>query len=136
MNEAVRGAVDGGGRYRLRAGQRLKEPDFKRVFAGHAKASAGSVLVFFCPNGLNFVRLGTSVGRKHGNAVARNRIKRIFRTAFRLAQHALPVGFDYVLLPKKGAAGFEVQVLCDELKHLGAKLLSRANNAKEVRKAP
>ena len=60
----------------------------------------------YCPNGLGYSRLGVSVGVKHGNAVKRARIKRVFRAAFREARNDLPKGFDYVLIPRKGVAEY------------------------------
>lgn len=64
------------------------------------------VVVFFRPNGLPFSRLGVSVSRKHGPAVCRNRLKRVLREAFRLSLADLPVGIDYVLIPRQGARAF------------------------------
>ena len=46
------------------------------------------------------VRLGVSVSRKVGGAVVRNRVKRLYREAFRLTQHDLPPGVDLVLIPR------------------------------------
>lgn len=45
-------------------------------------------------------RLGLAVTKKCGNAVARNRIKRVLRAFFRLHQHEMPP-MDIVVTPKK-----------------------------------
>lgn len=53
-------------------------------------------------NDLGHSRLGLSVGKRiWKSAVRRNRVRRIFREAFRLGQHELPSGLDIVLIPAK-----------------------------------
>lgn len=57
-------------------------------------------------NGMPFSRIGVSIGRAQGNAVLRNRIKRLVREAFRLKQRELPCGFDILVTmskPRQGA---------------------------------
>lgn len=48
-------------------------------------------------------RLGVTIPRKTGNAVVRNRWKRLIREAYRLQQHDLPEGFVFVVRPRRGA---------------------------------
>jgi ribonuclease P protein component len=75
---------------------------FSRVFGGRCSAADRLLVVFVMPNGLSYCRLGLTVGRKCGNAVLRNRIKRLLREAFRLGSDALPQGYDFVCVPRPG----------------------------------
>jgi ribonuclease P protein component len=48
-------------------------------------------------------RLGVVVTKKVGNAVARNRIKRVCRECFRLWPDLVPSGIDLVVIARDGA---------------------------------
>jgi ribonuclease P protein component len=105
------------------AARRLRDPrDFERVYAARQAVHTASLVLFSCPNGLSFARLGVSVSKKHGKAVKRNRIKRVLRAAFRLSSHLLPQGNDYVLVPKRGAAACTMPAVCEVLKQVARKL--------------
>jgi len=84
-----------GGWERLR-----KSSDFQRVYHRRCAAGDAYLLVFVAENPEGKQRLGVSVSRKWGNAVKRNRIKRLFREAFRLNKHVLPPATDFVLVPR------------------------------------
>jgi len=54
-------------------------------------------------NRMGSSRLGITVGKKFGNAVKRNRIKRLIREFFRLDKQRIPVGYDILISPIKAA---------------------------------
>ncbi len=82
---------------------RLKTPaQFKAVYDRKRSASDGVLVVYAAANALPHPRVGLSVSRKVGNAVVRNRWKRLLREAFRLHRHTLPTGLDFILIPRSG----------------------------------
>jgi ribonuclease P protein component len=52
--------------------------------------------MIYLPNAESYNRLGISVHRKTGNAVRRNRIKRLIREVFRLNRGLFPPSCDIV----------------------------------------
>ena len=86
-------------RYTFPRTRRIRSRDeFSAVFDAGIKSAKGPLLVFARPNGADQPRLGMSVSRKVGTAPRRNRIKRMLRESFRLMQHDLPAGYDFVVV--------------------------------------
>jgi ribonuclease P protein component len=99
-------------RFRFGAALRLHgQRQFAAVYDARVRKHAGPLTVVGKPNGLGHCRLGLSVGRVVGNAVARARVKRMLREAFRLGQHESPAGYDLVIVvhPHEAAALAEYQ---------------------------
>jgi ribonuclease P protein component len=82
--------------------EHLRKPDeFRRVYDRRRSVSDDWLIVYGCENDLPHLRIGLSVSRKVGGAVERNRLRRLYREAFRLTRHEMPTGIDLVLIPRK-----------------------------------
>jgi len=87
--------------FRFRTHEHLRrQADFKRVYDRRRSVSNEFLIVYACENGLPHLRLGLSVSRKVGGAVQRNRLRRLYREAFRLTRHEMPTGIDLILIPR------------------------------------
>ncbi|TAK34202.1 MAG: ribonuclease P protein component [Chloroflexota bacterium] len=94
----------------------VREADFARLFA-QGKAWVHPLLVLRAlPNELNLVRFGFSVSKRVGNAVTRNRVRRLMREAARLT--AVRDGWDIVLIARKPAAAASFQQIRQAVRDL------------------
>jgi len=86
---------------RLRKVERLLErAEFQRAQRKGGRRAGEWFVIYAAPNELGHSRLGLTTSRKVGNAVRRNRWRRLIREAFRKNKQALPVGFDLVVIVK------------------------------------
>ena len=88
----------------------LKENhEFRRLYH-RGVSTAGRHLVLYCRrNKLGYNRLGLTVSAKLAGAVQRNRIKRLFREAYRLNEDKFADGIDLVLVARARAVGATYQ---------------------------
>ena len=71
---------------------------FASVYDARTRQSRGPLTMYARPNGLSHSRMGLSISRRVGTAPQRNRIKRLLRESFRLLQHDLPAGYDWIIV--------------------------------------
>ena len=105
-----------------RTGRRVGTPHF-------------TLLVASQPEGSGQPRLGLVVGRKVGNAVRRNRIKRLCRECFRTWPDLLPAGVDLVVIARTGAHELSLAEVRAEWVAVARLLRKRATEALAQRDA-
>src|SRR5262245_25246056 len=112
---------------RLQFGTELRlrsKPQFDAVYASGRRVDDRFFGLRVKPNGLSHPRIGLAVAVKTaGNAVLRNRLRRLVRESFRLAQHQLPA-VDVVVAAKFPAAGAPVTALRASLATLWQRVAS------------
>lgn len=100
--------------------------EFKAVFEHRRATTNGPLRVHTMPASTPHARLGLAVSRRVGNAVRRNRIKRLLRTAFRALRDTTSQPLDVVIV----VLPHELQSLNEYEKHLRKALHLAEQDAK------
>ncbi len=100
----------------------LNGVQFDRVFRKNNRSCDQLFIVLATPNQLPYARLGLAISRKAaGDAVPRNRLKRLIRESFRTLPADYP-GLDFVVMTKQGAAAHGNDTLLKSLDKLWARI--------------
>ncbi|MFT4416909.1 ribonuclease P protein component [Fredinandcohnia humi] len=95
-----------------------KNQDFQTVFqSGKSSANRQFVVYVLEREGQEHFRIGLSVSKKLGNAVTRNRIKRLIRQFF-LEHKTLVQEKDYVVIARKPVVDMEYEEVKKSLFHV------------------
>lgn len=77
-----------------------KNNEFRTIYK-KGRYKAGKYLVMYVlPNKRDFNRIGITTGKKFGNSVQRNRMKRIIRESYRLSREQMKVGYDIIFMAR------------------------------------
>ena len=83
-------------------------------------------VIYVRPNNRPYNRFGITAGKKIGNAVARNRAKRLIRLAYRNSEVKLPVGIDIVIVARSGILGIKSDEYCGYFNKYGVQEIEKA----------
>ena len=117
-----------------RAMRLVHRNDFARTFREGRRARGAVIVAVVATNGLEHTRLGLSVGRViWKSAVQRNRVRRVFREAFRLSYPELPRGLDVILIPARPKLEPELAATRAELVSLVQRAAARVSETRTER---
>ena len=91
-----------------------KRADFLRLSNQAQKVHTSNFVILWKERAVPSVRLGITVSGKVGNAVTRNRLKRLIREFYRLNK-GLFLPADYNIIAKQGAARLQFGEVSQEL---------------------
>lgn len=88
----------------------LKRQRFKEIASARNRYFGKILTIDFVP--AVSAKIGITVVRQFGNAVKRNRFKRLVRESFRLSQ---PEPFEIIVMPKKGIQDYSLEQIRKDL---------------------
>ena len=91
----------------------------------HGQKTVGDCFILFFKVANDF-QFATLVGRKLGNAVERNRIKRLYKEAIRLSYQNLDSDYQIAIIPKSGSKRASFEQINAEINRLFKKINSMA----------
>ncbi len=113
--------------FRFTKAERLTlQKEFERVFQEGKVFKDAKVVLYVIVNSLPYSRLGLVVSKKVGNAVRRNRVKRLLREVYRLNKHLLAVHIDIIAIPRHS---FSFDLKRYDIENGFKKLLLKINEA-------
>ena len=109
--------------------------DFQRVYQQGKRFEGVLMTAFILPNHLSHDRFGVTASRKAlGNAVQRNRAKRLLRETFRLKRSSLTgllQKYDWVINAKRRLPSFKVSAAMEEFESLVLRVAREEGKRKE-----
>lgn len=78
--------------------------EFRSLYYRGGSAVSKNIVVYYRKNKRRLNRLGLTVSKKVGNAVVRNRVKRLIKENYRLREETVREGFDIVIVARNKAA--------------------------------
>jgi ribonuclease P protein component len=109
--------------------------DFQKVYQQGKRFEGVMMTAFILPNHLSHDRFGVTASRKAlGNAVQRNRAKRLLRETFRLKRSSLTgllQKYDWVINAKRRLPSFKVSAAMEEFESLVLRVAREERKRKE-----
>jgi ribonuclease P protein component len=94
-----------------------KSSEFDALFKAKNSFANRAFIVYQKKNDLSHYRVGLSVSKKLGNAVTRNRVKRLIRAALREFSASISMT-DFIIIARVGVENYDYAAVKKNLSHL------------------
>ena len=99
-----------------------KNKEFHRVYSKGKYRASTTLVVYYIKNSMDYTRIGITTSKKVGNAVKRNRMRRLIKENIRLLFDRLPKELDIVVVARKTNSQESLDSIGKELRYLLYKL--------------
>ncbi len=103
----------------------LKTHEYLNLRKNSIKVENNNFYLIYKNNQFEFSRIGLTVSKRTGNAVVRNRIKRIIRDFYRKNRYLVNNNYDINIIAKKAVAGKTNKELLKSLNNVFLKINDR-----------
>lgn len=92
--------------------------EYRKIYdKGQSKANK-HLVVFYKPNGLAYSRIGFTATKKLGNAVIRNKVRRLMKESYYQVQDKVINGYDIVILARVSANSIDYLSMKSAVSHI------------------
>ena len=94
-----------------------KNREYKKIYNRGKSMVSPVIITYILKNRFNSVRVGITTSKKIGNAVNRNRARRVIREAFRLLREKVNIGYDIVFVARTRTCIVKTEAVMKDMKY-------------------
>ena len=102
-----------------------KNKEYRHVYSRGKSYADRYLVIYYLSNNLDVCRFGFTVSKKTGNAVTRNRVRRLLKEVCRLNSNVFTGGFDLVLVARRSIVGLDFWRVEESLLRIIKKIYKR-----------
>ena len=92
--------------------------DFRYLYRKGKSIAAGYLVIYYKKTSKKENILGITVTKKLGNAVVRNRVRRLIRECYRLRESEMNLGYSIVIVARNRAADADFNMIRGDMAYL------------------
>ncbi len=89
--------------------------EFKKLYYQGKYRASRNVVTYVIKGRKGINRIGITTGKKVGNAVMRNRARRLIFAAYTALEPTLPVGYDFVFVARENITNVKMDVVKNDI---------------------